>query len=182
MNKLYIILPLVAMIVFAFVFSDFNKKYTIEQEAKKQAAAAEQAAREAEEAKLANQAAQEAIRRQEERVAKAEEDKRIAREKQEAEDRELVANIERTKRSIDQVQKELNEAEMKLVQMRQDREKAEADAFALARDVELTRIARRNAELELQRAAEMMADRTESSALVVEPLFPATQASAKKAD
>jgi hypothetical protein len=180
MNKFYVLVPLVAMIVFGFFFANFNKTYTAEQEQKKADIAAKKAAQDEIDAKLAGQAAEEVTRIAEEKKAKSEADKKAAREKQEAEDRELLANIARTDGSIAQLQKELNDAELKLIEMRNTREKAESAVFNLAREVELTRIARRTAELELQRAAEMMADRTDGSALVEVPLFPAPTAAPKK--
>ena len=46
------------------------------------------------------------------------------------------------------------------------------EAFTLMKEVEAARIAKRNAELEVQRMAQMVSDKAENSVLVKQPILP----------
>jgi hypothetical protein len=180
MNKIYIILPIVCMLGFGYYFNVFHTGHVAEQDRKKAAAEAEKAKDDAQKAAEARRAQDETERKQREKQAQIDEEKRKKREEQLRLDNEVRADIERNVAEIASTRKELAEARKKLQDTRLTRERTETLGFKLAREVEETRIARRNFELELQRLAGMMADRIDASALVKEPLFPTPQGGPKK--
>ena len=72
---------------------------------------------------------------------------------------------------INAMAKEKGLLEAKLAETRRARLKAEADAFDAARSVELAKIERRTVELEIQRAAGLIAAKVDASSLVEIPVF-----------
>lgn len=157
MNKLYLVIPAVLLLAFGGLYYthslDADKKAAAAQVAAEQAAA--QAA--AKKAEAEKQAREDADRRTAERLAeeKRKEDEKAAKwaaqGKQIADDTAAYA-----------AQAEKNAAELKTLEARLAALRAEKDAatqanFDLDLDVEKARVAKRTAELEIQRYVEMVA-------------------------
>lgn len=176
MNKSYIIAPLVLLAGFGFIYKNFTADYAVQiaaEEAEKAEIAAQEAATKAE---AERKAKEDADRRTAER--EAEEARKIAERqaKWEAEGATIAADTARYKEGAAKAAKEAAELEMKLLELRNAREKLAGEAFALMKDVELGRIAKRNAEMKEQRMVEMVARRAQESALTKLPTLVAAPA------
>lgn len=165
MKKFYILVPIILTGVFIFVYMNFAKDYALEQEreAQEKAAVAQaEADRKAENERIAKADAE---RRAADRAA--EEARKDAERRQKWEDagKEIADASAKFNADADKYAKEAAELEIQLANTRDLKEKASREAFELAKRVELARIAKRNAELEIQRMTEMIARRAAESAM-----------------
>jgi hypothetical protein len=176
MNKIYVIVPFVLMIAFGFYFRDFYAGHKATVALKEEAARLKAEEEKRFEQEQANLASLEAERRQKEKEIKDAADRAARKAEQDRIDSEVREAYESAMAEIARSTVELDELEAKLKETRLKRERTEAALLELAREVELTRIERRTAELDLQRAVGMLADRTEATALVNPSLFPTPQA------
>lgn len=165
MKKFYIIAPLVLTIGFMFYYIDFSKRY----EAEQVAVAIEQ--KQIEDAEIAR-------KKENERMAKADADRRSAeraaeearkdadrRAKWEEQGAEIARSTAQYDADAEKFSKQAADLEIQLLELRGRKEQASSEAFELAKRVELARIAKRNAELEIQRMTEMIARRAAQSSL-----------------
>jgi hypothetical protein len=120
-----------------------------------------------------------ARKRQEERDAeeKKKEDEKIA--KQAKDDKMVRDQIAEYTAKGDAAQKKVSELEVELDKLRKDKDAVSRETFDLAKQVELTRIARRNAELEIQRMTEVVVRRASDSSMVKPPPMPPAPAATK---
>jgi hypothetical protein len=177
---MYIIFPSVMLAGFLVIY--FSHK---EESEAKERAHIEQVAREKAEAeekkKIAEAKAREdARKRQEERDA---EEKKKAEEKaakQAADDKKVRDQTAEYTAKADAAAKQVSALEAELDRLRKEKDQTSREAFDLAKQVELARIARRNAELEIQRMAEMVARRAAESSLTQPPPLPPTPAPSGK--
>lgn len=172
MNRIYLILPVVLLALFSGVYVKHKKEAAvaerIEQEAKVRADAEEQARKEAAE----RQAKEEADKRaalQAEKEAQEEADKRA---KWEAIGQKIAADTAEYKAKADGYAKEIAALELELSQVRAAKNKADDEAFELSKAVEIGKIARRTAEMEIQRKTEMISRKAAESAMVRPPATP----------
>jgi hypothetical protein len=165
MKKFYIIVPIIMLAAFVAYYFSFIEGYEERQRAK-----------EAEIARVEAEA--EARKKEAERVAKADADRRAAeraaeearkeaekRKKWEDAGKEIADATARYNTDADKFAKEAGQLEIELLNLRGQKEKASREAFELAKRVELARIAKRNAELEIQRFTEMVARRAAESSM-----------------
>jgi hypothetical protein len=137
-------------------------------EMKAQAEKAEADRKAAIEAKAREDAAKRAAERDAEIAQKAAE--RLA--KQEAEDRKIKETTDELIAKGNVYAKRISELEVELNALRLNKEKLNREAFEFAKQVEQARIAKRNAELEIQRMTDMVAKRAADSALARAPAPP----------
>lgn len=170
MNKLYIIVPLLLLGIFGFFYNNFTVKHAAEvaeEEAAAEVAAAEKAA---EKAEAERRSKEDAARRTAEREA-AEAQKVAERNaKWEAASAEIARYTNEAKSESDKHQAKINELELKLTELRKSRETLNNEAFQLMKDVEAARITKRNAEMQVQRMAQMVTRKAETSVLVKSPI------------
>lgn len=177
---MYLIFPGLMLVVFIFVyFSHVEKTHAKE---KAIAAKIEKDRAEADAKKKAAEAKarEDAKKRQEERDAeekKKEDDKAT---KQAVDDKKVRDQTAEYTSKGDAAQKQVNTLEIELDRIRKEKDKTSREAFEIAKKVELARIARRNAELEIQRMNEMVIRRASNSSLTRPPVIPAAPAAAKK--
>lgn len=138
-------------------------------EAKAQAEKAEADRKAAIEAKAREDAAKRAAERAE-ADAKKQAD-RLA--KQEAEDRKIKETTDELVAKGNALAKRVSELEIELNALRLNKEKLNREAFEFAKQVEQARVAKRNAELEIQRMTDMVAKRAADSSLARVPTPPA---------
>lgn len=173
MKRIYVIVPIVLLVLFVVYYARFNSSHQLELVAREQAAAELRASEEARKLELEAEAAAEGRRKAGEKTRADAERKAKQREDQQRIDEEIRGDTERALADLQSTSEELDKSKARLTEVRAAREKLEKQTFELAAEVELMKIARRNAELQLQRATEMVAARAEASALVQTPLFPA---------
>lgn len=142
------------------------EKIRLEKQRQEQAAAdakkaeAEEKARQDAEKRAAERAAEEA-KKEADRVAAWE---KTSKEIQDATDNYLALG--------DKYQKSINELELKLADLRKQKEQLNREAFDYAKQVEAARIEKQNAEVESQRMTEMIAQRASESTLAQMPPPP----------
>jgi hypothetical protein len=158
-NKLYVFVPLILLVAFGGVYVMHSK----DSAAKAVAAAAETeraaAVEAAKKAEAERQAREDAERRSAERLAeeKRKEDERAAR--WEAASQQIADDTAGFLAQAERHFAEVRALEARLAALRSERDRASQAAFDLAKEVEAARIAKRNAELEIQRLVEMTARR-----------------------
>jgi FtsZ-interacting cell division protein ZipA len=121
-------------------------------------------------------AREDAAKRQRERddeEHKKEQDKAARQAKDDQMVRDQIAEFTRKAGAAREL---VSKLETELAGLRQEKEKATRENFDLAKQVEVSRIARRDAEMEIQRATEMLTRRAADSSLVRSPpMAPAGQ-------
>jgi uncharacterized membrane protein YgaE (UPF0421/DUF939 family) len=170
----YLVIPGIMLGIFIFFYMGAVK----EMDARDQQKAAEKAKADAEEAKrkaeIERKATEDAEKRTKEREA-AEAAK--AAEKEAAYQKvmtQLTTEAADYNAQADKLNKEVQDLELAISQARTNKEKLNRETFELAKQVELDKIARRNAELEIQRMVDMTAKKmaTTSVALPPPPALP----------
>lgn len=173
MNKFYIIVPVVLLGVFLFFYNGALKEMAAKEVAKQEEAAKVKKAEDERRAEIEKKAAEDAKRRQAEREAedRAKEQKKI----KEYEDamRQLKDEADKYLAEADKNQKDANALELQLNDLRSLKEKTNRETFELAKQVELAKIARRNAELEIQRMVDVVGQKVGASSFAAMPPPPA---------
>jgi len=172
MNKYYFIVPLVLLGGFIFLYrgavAEMDLKEKNHQAAVAAAKAEEEAKRKDAEAKAQADAEKHQKEREEEekaKLAKKEKDYNDAMAKLKHESDGYAADV-------DKLTKESAELEIALLNGRILRDKTSREAFELYKQVELVKINRRTAELEIQRLIEMVGAKASASSLASMPPPP----------
>lgn len=157
-----------------FYFAHVKEAEIKEQQQKAEAAqkAKEEADRKAAIEEKAREDAERRARERSEAEAKKEAD-RLA--KWEAENKKIQDATDEMNGKADAYSKEISALEVELNRLRTEKEKLNRDAFEFAKQVEQARIAKRNAELEIQRMTDMIARRAAESSLSRAPAAPPTR-------
>ena len=169
MNRFYIVTPLVLMAAFGVIFWQHSKSAAIKEKA--QVALAEKVKIEAEAKKkdAIEKAKQDAEKRAAARLA---EEQQKEAEKQakwkEAGDR-LAAEIAANKELFTKNTETVKALEAELTALRAEKEAIDAKSFAMIHETEAQRVAKRSAELEIQRLTEIVARTAANTSLVSVP-------------
>lgn len=169
MNKFYIIVPILMLVVFGFIYKDFSTKYAIQMEEEAAALAAEEAEAAAQKAEAERKAKEDADRRTAER--EAEEAAKLAKRLAdwEAKGAEIAKATAEFNAEADKLAAEAAELELQLRAVRNERDTKAGEAFDLTKKVEMARISKRTAELEIQRMTAMLSKRAEESSMTAMP-------------
>lgn len=169
MNKFYIIAPVVLLGAFVVFYKGALNEMAQKDELKQRAVAEAKVAADSRRAEMERKASEDAQRRQAEREAeeRAKEEKRTRQYEDDL--RQLREETDRYLAEAAAFQKEINALELKLGELRTLKEKMNQETFELAKQVELAKISRRNAELEIQRMVDMVAQRLGASSLAQMP-------------
>jgi hypothetical protein len=174
----YLVIPGILLAIFLFFY--FGAVKDMEQRAKEKAI--EKARIEAVEKARKDEIEKKAIADAEKRSRDREEADRAKEAKKEAAYQEVMSQLaaETTKwnTQADKLAKEVGALEIAISQARTNKEKLNRETFDLSKEVELTKVARRNAELEIQRMVEMAAKKMSDSSVAIAPP-PPTPATAK---
>ncbi len=173
MNKFYVILPVFLLIAFGVYYTQ------IAQPAMKAAVVAEQRKQEeiakAEEARrleIERKAQEDARRIQAERDAKTRAAQEKARLEKEAQDRAIREETAKFEGEAARLTQQIADLEKEIGALREKREQTNRESFDLAKQVELAKIDRRTAEMDLQRMYEMIAQKVTESSLTKMPVVP----------
>ena len=170
---IYVLIPVVLLLAFLFMpgsgYFSAMKDLAAKHAAVAQKKADEKAAEDARRKQIEERAQADAKKRQDQRDAeeRAKEQKKI----KEYEDamRQLKDEADKYLAEADKNQKDANALELQLNDLRSNKEKTNRETFELSKQVELAKIARRNAELEIQRMVDMVAQRLGASYLAQMP-------------
>jgi len=169
---MYLIFPGIMLVGFVFIYVSHVEVTEEKEKAIALKIEKDKAELEAKKKSAEAKAREDAKKRQEERDA---EEKKKADEKaarQAADDKKVRDDTAKFTAKVEASQKEINAKEAQLDRLRKEKDKASRESFELAKKVELARIARRNAELEIQRMTEMISRRASDSSMTRPPVLP----------
>lgn len=177
---MYLIAPAVMLGIFmVFYFSYVEKAHAKEAAAKAKIVAEQNAA--AEKKKVAeNKAREDAKKRQEDREAEERKKEKERADKQAAEDKKVKDATDEALAKLKASETESKKLQADLDALRANKEKLTRETFDIAKQVELARIARRNAEIEGQRFTEMISKRAADSSMTRLPVVPPAPAAPAK--
>jgi len=169
MNKIYIIAPTVLLLIYIFFYRGFlseNELKVAQIEQEKAAVAAAEAAKKAE---TERKSREDTEKRAADRAAKEKEEaeKRLA--KYNADNKRILDDKAGYESDAQRFTRMIAQLESELAALRTQKEAVGRENLELLKKVELARIAKRNAELNIQRMTEMIARRAAASTLTAQP-------------
>jgi hypothetical protein len=170
---IYLALPLALTAGFVVVYLSHKDKAEQKERAHLAQVATEKAAADEKKRAAETKAREDARKRQEERDA---EDRKKAEEKaarQAADDKKVQDSIAEYTAKGNAAAKQVASLEIELDRLRKEKDALSRASFDTAKQVELARVARRNAELEIQRMTAMVAQKATESAMTKPPVIPA---------
>jgi hypothetical protein len=169
---MYLVFPGVMLALF-LVFYFSHKKEADEKEAARIVAMEKKKAEEKKQKDVAEEKAKiAAAQRQAEREKEEADKERARREKTAAMDKQIADETNAALADGDKSQKEINALELELKRLHQEKDRLGREAFDVAKQVEMQRVEKRNAEMEIQRFTEMIARRAAGSAMAQMPPPP----------
>lgn len=170
MNKYYLAIPVVLLVVFVFFERNAAKDAELVEEQKIEVRKQEEAKKDAEKKALEEKARVDSEKRNAQRIAeeKAKEEKRKA--DFDAKIQKMKDDVKHYTDDVDVNTKLVASLEKELAAKRELHERENRSVFELAKKVEITKKARRDAELEVQRYNEMLVRRADESALTKAPV------------
>jgi hypothetical protein len=169
MNKSYFIVPVILLAVFGFFYNGSLKEMKAKEEAHQQEVARLKAEDAKHKKEIEDKATADAQKRQDEREAadRAKEEKKV----RDYEDAMKALKDETAKYATeaDKLAKDAADLEIQLSQARTQRETLNRETFDLAKQVEQTKINRRNAEIEIQRVIEIAGKKLNDSSIAAPP-------------
>lgn len=177
---MYLILPGVMLAGFLVVYFSHREKAEAKERAHIAQVAKEKSEAEEKKKVAEAKAREDAKKRQEERDAEEKKKEAEKAAKQAADDKKVRDQTAEYTAKADAAAKQVNNLEVELDRLRKEKDKTSRESFDLAKQVELTRIARRTAELEIQRMTEMVTRRASESSMTRPPPIPAAPTPAGK--
>lgn len=169
---MYLIFPGVMLGIFLVFYVAHQKEALKNEEARKVTVAQKTAADKQEKELSEKRAREDAAKKQAERDAQEKKKDDDRRAKQAAIDKEIRDGIAAALAEGSKFHKEATALEVALDGLRKEKDRLGREAFELAKQVEVARVARRNAELESQRMLEMISRRAADSSLTKMPALP----------
>lgn len=169
---MYVIFPGLMLALFLVVYTSHVKEAEAREKARLEKVA-QQRAEEVRQKKEAEERAQvDAQKRAKEREEEERKKEDERRKKQEAADKVVTDETAKYKGEADASAKKAGDLEIELDRLHKQRDQLTREDFDLAKQVELAKVARRNAELEEQRMTAMIAQRAGSSTVAQMPILP----------
>jgi uncharacterized coiled-coil DUF342 family protein len=168
----YVIFPVVCLAIF-MVFYLSSKKESDARDAAHRAEVAREKA-EADEKKLVaeKKAQDDAERRNVERAAEEAKTAKDKADKYNAEMARIKADTDKSNATADMYAKQVSELTIELENLHKQKDALTRESFEMDKKIEAEAVARRNAELELQRYTEMISDRADQSLMAKMPPPP----------
>jgi hypothetical protein len=168
----YVLFPAILLSVFLFYYTASKAETEARDKAAKAELAKEKAEADQKKATAEAKAREDAERRSADRAA---EEAKAAKEKEDKYNTDMARIKEDTDRSnatAATYAKQVSDLTIELDSLHKQKDTETREAFELAKKVELAQVARRNAELEIQRYTAMLSDRAEQSTLTKMPPPP----------
>jgi len=169
---LYFIAPAIMLVIFTFFYFAHAEEVALKEIAREERIETERAAEAERKAKIETEARIDAEKRADERAAKAAQKEADRTAKWDTESAEIKSATAEHKAEADKHAAKVAALEIELDSLRQATAKANQQELAYAKRVEKGRIAKRNAEMEIQRKTEMMIRTAEQSAVAKMPPPP----------
>jgi hypothetical protein len=167
---MYVIFPGIMLGLFLVLYTSHVKEAEEREQARIAKVEADRKAEEAKKKKAEEIAAEDARKRQIEREAEDQKKEEDRRRKQAIADKEVRDKTNDYRSKADASQKQVNQLEIELDRLHKDKEKASREDFDLAKQVELARVAKQNAELQEQHLMQMIANKADASAMAQAPI------------
>lgn len=177
---MYLIFPGIMLVGFVFVYLSHVEKTHAKEKAVAAKIEKDRAEADAKKKAAEAKAREDAKKRQDERDAEERKKEEEKAAKQAIDDKKVKDQTAEYTAKGDAAQKQVNALEIELDRIRKEKDKTSREAFDIAKEVELARIARRTAELEIQRMTEMVIRRASDSSMTRPPAIPVAPAAAKK--
>ncbi|MGA3006400.1 MAG: hypothetical protein ABSE59_00765 [Opitutaceae bacterium] len=165
MNKFYVIAPIVLLGAFIFYYSQFSAQEKIKQEQRAEAAAEKATLdQEAKEEATKKAAAEAQVLQQKQR----DEDEHAEQEREQKFQNDLKAVTDETnkyKDEADELAQQTATLQTQLDSLQAAHEKASIDLFNLQKKIELEKVARRDADMEIERTYDMVTQKVAASSL-----------------
>jgi hypothetical protein len=168
----YVLFPAILLSVFLFYYTASKAETEAREKAHKEQMAREKAEADQKKAAAEAKAREDAEHRSAERAA---EEAKAAKDKEDKYNSDMARIKEDTDRSnatAATYAKQVSEYTIELDNLHKEKDNLTRESFELAKKVELAEIARQNAELEIQRYVQMVADRADQSSLTKMPAPP----------
>jgi len=165
----YVVLPGIMFGIFLFFYNGAVKEMHAKEAAQLAAKKAKDQAEADRKAVIEKKALDDAERRQKERAA---EDAKKAAEKEAAYTKvmtQLSSDTADENAQADKLAKEVGALEISISQARSNKEKLNRETFDLAKEVELAKVNRRNAEIEIQRMVEVAGKKVADTSVAIAP-------------
>lgn len=172
MNKYYVIVPAVLLAGFLLFYRSAVHEMDLKDAAIAKQIADDKAAAEAHQRDIDRIAQEDALKHQRERDAKETADREKKEHDYQAAMTQLKNEADNYSAEADKLSKEAADLEIALIQARALRDKTSSDAFDVSKQVEMAKINRRIAEMEIQRVAEMVGAKASGSYLTALPPPP----------
>ena len=169
---MYLIFPGIMLGAFLAVFFSHQKEAQAREKVRTELAKKLESEKAAKKAEAEKKASIDAKERQKARE-KEDADKEAAKlAKQAAADKEVKDATDKALAEGDKAAKEVSALDIELDRLRKSKDKSNREAFDLAKQVELAKVAKRNAEFDIQRTTEMISRRAADSSLTRMPPPP----------
>jgi chromosome segregation ATPase len=168
----YVLFPSILLGIFVFFYLASKTETEAREKAHKEELAKQKADADQKKAAAEATARADAERRNAERAA---EDAKTAKEKEEKYNTEMArikADTDRSNATAGTYAKQVSDLTIELDNLHKQKDTLTRESFELAKKVETAEVARRNAELEIQRYNQMIADRADQSSMTKMPLPP----------
>ncbi len=176
MNKFYVIFPTFLLIAFTVYYTQVAQpEMAAQAKAQAAAAAAEQAAEDARRKAIEKKAQEDARRQQMQREAQDRARAEKARKQHEQQVQEVTNDTDRFLKQAADLRSQIASTQKEIEDLRNQREQLNRQMFNDAASVETARIARRNAELDIQRMYDMVAKKVDDSFLTAMSPPPKTK-------
>jgi hypothetical protein len=170
MNKFYVLLPAVLLITFGVYYTKVAKPEMAAQAlAQEQRIAREKDEETRKKADIDRKAQEDARARQAEKDKKDRERQEKARLDKEEQDRKIHDETAKFENEAARFTKQIADLEIEITKLRSRRDQLNGEVLEVAKKVELTKIERRNAELDIQRMYDIVAQKVAASALAKAP-------------
>jgi len=169
---LYVIAPGAMLAVFLFFYVSSRQETIAREKAKAEEVAQEKADAEAKKKVAEAKAREDADRRTAEREA---DEAKAALEKEQKYDSDMAAikaDTDKSNALADTYSKQVSDLAVELDSLNKQKDQLTRESFELSKKIELAEVARHNAEMEVQRLVEMIADRADESLMAKMPPPP----------
>jgi chromosome segregation ATPase len=174
MNKFYLILPVVLIVVFGgYYFNVAKPEMAAKVLADEQRVAEERAAEDAKRKEIETKAQEDARKAQAVRDQKEHDRLEKAQREKDEQDRKVLDETTKYENEAEKLSKEIAGLELAIANLRTQREDMNREVLESSKKVELAKIDRRNAELEIQRMYDIVAQKVAASFLTQAPPLPA---------
>jgi chromosome segregation ATPase len=168
----YVLFPTIMIAVFLLFYMSSRKETIAREVAQKEEAARTKAEADRKKAEAEATAQADAERRNVQRAADEAKAAKDKEDKYNAEMAKIKAETDRANASAEKFSKQVSDLTIELDTLHKQKDELTRESFELLKKIELQEVARRNAELEIQRYDEMIANRADESFMTKMPPAP----------